>query len=78
MMNELRERFGLVLLDITDQRRDGTRHPDVHICDLTKEESQEYAEHFEGADAVIHCAFIRGGHGRFYETGKERLSSPQA
>jgi hypothetical protein len=70
MINELRERFELVLLDITDQRRDGTRQPDVHICDLTKEENQESAGHFEGADAIIHCAYIRGDMGDFMKTGK--------
>ena len=34
------------------------RLSDVQVCDLTDPDRSKYQEHFMGADAVLHCAFV--------------------
>ena len=58
MIGELRERYDLVCLDVFGKTRDGTAVPDVRIADLADTNRDAYRRHFEGADAVLHCAFI--------------------
>jgi hypothetical protein len=58
MLDELRARYDLVLLDVTKETRDGVEIPEIRIVDLTGVDRDQYREHFRGADAVIHCAFI--------------------
>ena len=59
MLDALREKFDLVLLDAIDKRRDGKAVPGLHVVDLTNDDRDRYRQHFRGADAVIHCAFTR-------------------
>ena len=59
MMAPLRERFDLVLLDAVDRTRAGAPIPGVQVTDLTDPDREGYRRHFRGADAVIHCAFVR-------------------
>lgn len=79
MIGGLRERFDLVCLDATDRARDGTRLADVHVVDLTDPDRGRYREHFRGADAVIHCAFVRPeGGGGWKDTSDARFRSEHA
>jgi UDP-glucose 4-epimerase len=68
MLPELRERYDLVLLDVTTTNRLGAEVPGVQVVDLTRPDRDAYRPFFRGADAVIHCAFVpppRGGADRF-------------
>jgi hypothetical protein len=59
MLPELRERWDLVPIDVAATTRDGAPIPGVVVCDLTKPDRDEYRRHFRGADAVIHCGYVR-------------------
>ena len=59
MFKTLDERWDVVPLDIRDTAPDGTKVPRVAIADLTKSDRNAYRAHFRGADAVIHCGFVR-------------------
>jgi len=59
MFPELRERWDLVPIDVTETTRDGTPIPGVVVCDLSRPNRDEYRAHFRGADAIIHCGFVR-------------------
>lgn len=58
MMAELEERYELVPLDIHPTTRDGKAVPGIVTCDLTDPDRDRYREHFRGANAVVHCAFV--------------------
>jgi nucleoside-diphosphate-sugar epimerase len=58
MWTELSERWDLVPLDMRATTRDGTPVPGVRIADLTNPDRDLYREHFRGADAVLHSAFV--------------------
>jgi nucleoside-diphosphate-sugar epimerase len=59
MLPSLRERYDLVLLDVSTHNRDHVTVPGVQLTDLTNPSRDTYRSHFRGADAVIHCAFVR-------------------
>ena len=61
MLDEFRQRYDLTLLDVTRQTRDGTEIPDIELVDLTDRNRDAYRAHFRGANAVVHCAFVRAG-----------------
>ncbi|MFQ5572553.1 MAG: NAD-dependent epimerase/dehydratase family protein [Rhodothermales bacterium] len=58
MFKELSERWELVPIDVRSTTRDGTKIPGMVVADLTKPDRNNYREHFKGADAVIHCAYV--------------------
>src|SRR5262245_22156532 len=58
MFVELASRWDLVPIDVRATARDGTSIPGIVVADLTKSNRDEYRQHFRGADAVIHCAFV--------------------
>ena len=58
MWAELDERFDLVALDNRGVTSAGEKVPGVRVCDLTDPDRDGYREHFRGADAVIHSAFV--------------------
>ncbi|HYB44282.1 MAG TPA: NAD(P)-dependent oxidoreductase [Candidatus Methylomirabilis sp.] len=58
MFGELRERWDLVPIDVRATTRDGKSIPGIVVADLTKPDRDAYRQHFRGADAVIHCAFV--------------------
>ncbi len=58
MLPELRDRWDVVPIDVTPTTRDGKAIPGVVVADLTSPERNAYRQHFRGADAVIHCAFV--------------------
>ena len=58
MWPELSELYDLVAVDVGEVTGDGTKLRDVRVCDLTDPDRSHYLEHFTGADAVLHCAFV--------------------
>jgi len=59
MFKALDERWDVVAIDVRDTTRDGTRVPRLIVADLTGADRDAYRQHFRGADAVIHCGFVR-------------------
>ena len=59
MLQVFRERYELVLLDVQSKNRDGEEVDGVVVTDLLSRDRDAYREYFRGADAVVHCAFIR-------------------
>jgi len=59
MFEALDERWDVVPIDVRSTTRDGTPVPRLVVSDLTQPDRNVYREHFRGADAVIHCGFVR-------------------
>ena len=59
MYDALAERYELVCLDVKATTGTGKIVPELRIVDLTEPNRDAYREHFRGADAVIHCGFVR-------------------
>ncbi|NIR98504.1 MAG: NAD-dependent epimerase/dehydratase family protein, partial [Gammaproteobacteria bacterium] len=59
MLEPLRQRYDVVLLDVTDRTRDGNSVPGLEVCDLTTADRDAYRAHFRSADAAVHLAFVR-------------------
>jgi len=58
MWAELNERFEVTGLDIRTTTAAGEEVPGVTACDLLAEDRSAYRGHFEGADTVVHCAWV--------------------
>lgn len=59
MLEALRERYDLTLLDVKTTNRAGDEVDGIIVTDLLNEDRDTYREHFRGADAVLHCGFTR-------------------
>jgi hypothetical protein len=59
MYDELSARWDLVPIDVQATTRDGTKIPGIVIADLTRPDRDAYRQHFRGADAVIHCGYVK-------------------
>jgi hypothetical protein len=59
MFTALDERWDVVPIDIKATTRDGKPVPRLIVADLTQADRNAYRQHFQGADAVIHCGFVR-------------------
>jgi len=59
MLDDLRARYDLVLLDVKTTHRDGHEVEDIRVADLLNRDRDAYRAHFSGADAVVHCGFTR-------------------
>ena len=59
MFRELSERWDVVPIDIKTTTRDGTTIPGIVVADLSRSDRDEYRQHFRGADAVVHCTYLR-------------------
>lgn len=59
LLPSFRERYDLTLLDTRSVDREGNELPDVRIVDLLDRDRNAYRHHFGGADAVVHCGFVR-------------------
>jgi NAD dependent epimerase/dehydratase family len=59
MYDELSERWDLVPIDVQATTRDGSKVPGIVIADLTRPNREAYRQHFRGADAVIHCGYVK-------------------
>jgi len=57
ILDALRERYELVLLDVTKESKKGVID-DIVICDVGDGDVEKYRHHFKGADAVIHHARV--------------------
>jgi nucleoside-diphosphate-sugar epimerase len=58
MWPELTERYEVVALDSRETTAEGKEVPGIRVCDLTQPDRDRYREHFTGADAIIHSAFV--------------------
>ena len=58
MWSELADRYEIVALDNRETTSDGKEVPGIRVCDLTQPDRDLYREHFKGADAIIHSAFV--------------------
>jgi len=54
----LRERYDLTLLDVRTTNRQGDEVEGVQVADLVDRNRDAYRHHFQGADAVVHFAFV--------------------
>jgi len=59
LLPALRERYDLTLLDVRTVDRQGREVEGIQIADLLNRDRNAYRGHFCGADAVIHCGFVR-------------------
>jgi hypothetical protein len=59
MFPELAARWDLLPIDVRDTTSDGRAVPGIIVADLSDPNRDGYRQHFRGADAVIHCAFVR-------------------
>jgi hypothetical protein len=59
MFEALDKRWDVVPIDVRDTTRDGKPVPRLVVSDLTQPDRDAYRQHFRGADAVIHCGFVR-------------------
>jgi NAD dependent epimerase/dehydratase family len=59
MFAALAERWDLVPIDVRDRAADGRPVPGLVVADLTERDRDRYRQHFRGADAVIHCGYVR-------------------
>jgi hypothetical protein len=59
LLPALRERYHLSLLDVRTTDRDGRGVEGIQIVDLLDRDRDAYRHHFRGADAVVHCGFVR-------------------
>jgi hypothetical protein len=57
MLDALRERYDLTLLDIKTTTGDGVEVEGVEVMDLLNRDRDSYRHFFKGADAVIHSGF---------------------
>src|SRR5215475_8742149 len=59
MYAALTDRWDVVALDVRTTDRNGKPVPGCTVSDLTNADRNAYRQHFRGADAVIHCGFVR-------------------
>lgn len=59
ILQDLRERYELVLLDVRTTDDAGETVEGVQVVDLLNKDRTAYREHFRGADTVIHFGFVR-------------------
>src|SRR5882672_180126 len=59
MFKDLNQRWDLVPIDVRATTGAGESVPGLVVADLTRPDRNEYRRHFRGADAVIHCGYVR-------------------
>ncbi len=59
MFKELSARWDVVPIDVRETAQSGEKVPGIVLADLTDPNRDEYRRHFRGADAVIHCGYVR-------------------
>src|ERR1041384_1301539 len=59
MFKALDERWDVLPIDVKATAHDGKPIPRCVVADLTNPDRNAYRQHFRGADAVIHCSFVR-------------------
>ncbi len=66
MLPTFRERYDLVMLDVSETDRGGNSVEGVQVADLIDDDRSKYAYHFEGVDAVVHLGY-RGRSGELID-----------
>jgi len=59
MFSELCDRWDVLPIDVRTTTHQGTPVPGVVVANLMDPNRDAYRRHFRGADAVIHCAWVR-------------------
>jgi len=59
LLPTFRDRYQLVLVDVKAENRQGERVDDVAIADLIDTDRRQYAQLFDGVDAVVHLGYKR-------------------
>ncbi len=59
LLPAFRERYDLTLLDIRTTDKDGNEIEGIQVVDLLNRDRDAYRRFFRGADAVVHCGFVR-------------------
>jgi UDP-glucose 4-epimerase len=59
MFADLSQQWDVVPLDVRATTGDGKPVPGLVVADLTDRNRDAYRHHFRGADAVIHCGYVR-------------------
>ncbi len=59
LLPAFRERYDLTLLDVRTTDRDGNEVEGIQVVDLLNRNRDTYRHYFRGADAVVHCGFVR-------------------
>lgn len=59
LLPALRDRYDLTLLDTRATDKHGNEVEGVQIVNLLDKNRDRYRQHFNGADAVVHCAYYR-------------------
>jgi uronate dehydrogenase len=59
LLPAFRERYELVLVDVTEKNRRGERVEGVIIADLIDTDRSGYTHLFEGVEAVVHLGRVR-------------------
>jgi nucleoside-diphosphate-sugar epimerase len=59
LLPAFRQRYQLVLVDVKAENRQGERVDDVAIADLIDTDRSQYAQLFDGVDAVVHLGYKR-------------------
>src|SRR5262245_33071058 len=59
LLPTFRERYDLILVDVTQKNRQGEEIKDIVILDLIDPDRRKYARYFEGVDAVVHLGYKR-------------------
>jgi len=63
LLPALGERYDLTLLDVRTTDRAGKTVAGIRSADLLDRDRDAYRAYFKGADAVVHCGFVRAGDG---------------
>ena len=59
MFKDLNARWNLVPIDVRATTGTGETVPGLMVADLSRPDRNEYRQLFRGADAVIHCGYVR-------------------
>ena len=59
MLPTFSERYDMLLIDVSQENRQGEPVEGVRVADLTDPDRSQYARYFEGVDAVVHLAYGR-------------------
>jgi hypothetical protein len=59
LLPAFRMRYALTLLDVRETDRDGSQVDGIQIANLLDRNRDAYRRFFRGADAVVHCGFVR-------------------
>ena len=59
LLPTFRERYNLVLVDVTQKNRQGEEVKDIVVLDLIDPDRSKYAHYFAGMDAVVHLGYKR-------------------